>query len=87
MERNKILIDTDMLVCAWNRQDAAKQRKAIEIIDRHKNSIVLSVQNLSEFIAVMRKHTDDDLWLMSQYDLSDHSSFQQVYEPVLNFQY
>lgn len=59
----KVMIDTNLLVYAWDSGDKEKQSKAIDLLRRHKNQACLSVQNLSEFSAVMIRKGADLNWL------------------------
>ena len=54
-----ILLDTNLLVYAWDSTNRIKQTKAIEIFEMNRQSISLSSQNLSELSAVLlKKHVD-----------------------------
>jgi len=50
----EVLIDTNVLVYAYDRQAGEKQRQALEIMDYwiHRKKASISVQVLSEFIVV-----------------------------------
>lgn len=63
MRNNKILVDTNILIYAWDTRDLVKQRRAIEIFEKFRSHLHLSVQNLSEFSAVMIRHSCDLDWL------------------------
>lgn len=63
MRNNKILMDTNILVYAWDQRDTLKQQKAIKTLERFRSQIHLSVQNLSEFTAVMMRYQCDLEWL------------------------
>ncbi|RYL97868.1 PIN domain-containing protein [Sporolactobacillus sp. THM7-7] len=63
MRNEKILIDTNILIYAWDQAETVKQQKAIDTLEHFRNQLYLSVQNLSEFTAVMMKHRCDPEWL------------------------
>jgi predicted nucleic acid-binding protein len=63
MNGNRALIDTSILVYAWNAGDKIKQRKAIEVLEQYKDRACLSIQNISEFSAVMLRNGCDPQWL------------------------
>lgn len=63
MVANKTLIDTNILVYAWNAGDKIKQRKAIDVLEHYRDGACLAVQNISEFAAVMLKNGCDPQWL------------------------
>lgn len=58
-----VLIDTNILVYAWDSADKVKQSRSIRLIERHMETACLSVQNLSEFAAVMLRRGCDLEWL------------------------
>lgn len=59
----KVLIDTNILVYAWDSAEPDKQSKAIAIMQQHRKHACLSVQNLSEFSSVMLRKGSDLKWL------------------------
>lgn len=63
MSNETILVDTNILIYAWDHKKGNKQRKAIETLDRFKGQLCLSTQNLSEFTAVMMRNQCDLNWL------------------------
>lgn len=63
MKNKKVFIDTNILIYAFDHQNEAKQKKAIETLERFKDQLRISVQNLSEFTSVMLKHGGDPEWL------------------------
>lgn len=50
-----VLLDTNLLVYAWDAGDRAKQAKAIAVFESHRETLALSTQNLSELAAVLLK--------------------------------
>lgn len=63
MKNRKILVDTNILIYAWDRKERFKQRKAIDALETYKECLYVSTQNLAEFSAVMLKHQCDPDWL------------------------
>lgn len=58
-----VLIDTNILVYAWDASDKLKQARAIELLDQYRMKACLSVQNLSEFTSVMLRSGSDPSWI------------------------
>jgi len=52
---DKVLVDTNVLVCAYDRSEPEKQRRALEVLDRLaiSGAGVISTQVLSEFFIVV----------------------------------
>lgn len=63
MTDSKILVDTNILIYAWDKGDPDKHAKAVELFASFRDRLHLSVQNLSEFAAVMMKHGCNPDWL------------------------
>lgn len=63
MNNSKILVDTNILIYAWDKSNAAKHEKAVDLFASFRGQLHLSVQVLSEFAAVMIKHRCDSGWL------------------------
>jgi len=63
MNNRKILLDTKILIYAWDKSDIVKHKKAIDLFLSFRHQLYLSAQNLSEFSAVMIKHKCDLEWL------------------------
>lgn len=63
MNHSRILVDTNILIYAWDKSDVVKHGKAVALFANFRNQLHLSVQNLSEFAAVMIKHRCDLGWL------------------------
>lgn len=59
----KVLIDTNILVYAWDSSDRQKQIDAIAILNEYRNNAFLSIQNISEFSSVMLRKGCDTQWL------------------------
>ncbi|WP_157800106.1 PIN domain-containing protein [Sporolactobacillus pectinivorans] len=59
MKNEQVLIDTNILIYAWDHQNLEKQQKAIETLNRFRRQLLISMQSLSEFTAVMLKHGCD----------------------------
>lgn len=58
-----VLIDTNILVYAWDSGDKVKQTRAIHVLHEYRNQACLSTQNLSEFSSVMIRKGCDLQWL------------------------
>lgn len=53
---DRVFLDTNVLVYVFDRDAPAKQRRARDLLERHRNAIVLSTQVLQEFyVTVTRK--------------------------------
>jgi predicted nucleic acid-binding protein len=52
-EMNSILLDTNLLIYAWDTSNRAKQQQSIQIFEKYRNTISLTTQNLSELAAVL----------------------------------
>ena len=63
MNVTKALIDTNILVYAWNTEDLMKQDKAIAILRHYQNQCYLSIQNITEFAAVMLRNGYTPDWI------------------------
>ncbi len=63
MEGGRVLIDTNILVYAWDNADPTRQAKAIETIKKYVDRCLVSVQTLNEFSVVMRKSGKDISWI------------------------
>ncbi len=61
----RVLVDTNVLVYAYDRTDAAKQARALEVLDHLATSGqgLLSVQVLAEFFVVVTRKLADPLRL------------------------
>jgi predicted nucleic acid-binding protein len=58
-----ILIDTNILIYAWDAQEKFKQTKALETLNAYRNEACLSMQNLSEFSSFMIRNQCELSWL------------------------
>ena len=56
--KDKILIDSNVWIYLASKQDERKKKIAVELIDSHFNSIILSVQILGEIFTVLDRKTD-----------------------------
>ncbi len=63
MNNSKVLIDTNILIYAWNSDDRIKQDAAITTLKNHQNTACLSIQNLSEFSTVMLRNGCNSDWI------------------------
>lgn len=50
---SSIIVDTNLLVYAWDVSDRRKQARSIDIFENNRKSIALTTQNLSELSAVL----------------------------------
>lgn len=77
----RYLVDTNVLVYAYDRAEAEKQAKAIEVLDSlvSTGSGVLSPQILSEFFGVVTKKISDPLTIEEGYrSVSNYLSSWEV---------
>jgi predicted nucleic acid-binding protein len=63
LEAGRVLIDTNILVYAWDHTDKMKQSKAIEILETFTDRCLISVQSWNEFSAVMLKYGKSPRWI------------------------
>lgn len=70
------LIDTNILIYAWDTSDRAKQNNAIAAIQNYGHHGYLSVQNISEFSSFMIRN-GCDLQLLQE-TISDYSKLMTI---------
>lgn len=58
-----VLIDTNILIYAWDSSDKEKQSKAIMTLQENRHKAYLSIQNLSEFASFMVRNKCNSDWL------------------------
>ncbi len=63
MNPTKVIIDTNILVYAWNSEENEKKDKAIACLQRYQGHAFLSIQNISEFTAVMIRSGVSLYWI------------------------
>lgn len=65
----RFLVDTNILVYAYDRSEIEKQKKAVDILNMvaESNSGVLSIQTLSEFFIVVTKKIPSPLTIDEAY--------------------
>lgn len=56
---SSIIVDTNLLVYAWDASDRRKQSKSIAVFENNRKAISLTTQNLSEFSAVLLRRKAD----------------------------
>lgn len=66
-----VIIDTNILIYAWDSRNEGKQAKAISAIQTYGPDAYLSVQNLSEFSSFMLRNGCEFHWL--EEIISDYS--------------
>lgn len=59
----KALMDTNILVYAWNTKDPRKQDKAITTLQHYQHQSYLTTQNVTEFSAVMLRNGCTPDWI------------------------
>ncbi|WP_127585111.1 PIN domain-containing protein [Paenibacillus koleovorans] len=58
-----VLLDTNILVYAWDPSDPQKQARAVQTLHEYRHQACLSTQNVSEFASVMIRKGCDLGWL------------------------
>ncbi len=58
-----MLIDTNLLVHAWDSSNPSKQLMAIETITKYRSTAYISVQSTSEFSNVMLRNGCEPQWV------------------------
>jgi predicted nucleic acid-binding protein len=69
LEAGRVLIDTNILVYAWDHANPIKQTKAIEILKLYTNRCMISTQTLNEFSAVMLKYGKTPTWVREKIEV------------------
>lgn len=70
---SNVLIDTNILIYAWDSAEKQKQYKALRVLKETRNQACLSVQNLSEFSSFMIRNGCQLRWVqevMSTYEMA-----------------